>query len=149
MCGLKKIRLWRMPVAEFEGNAAWLEIGRPAWNLGKWTTQIVTDQDSRWGRVDWTYDVDPVVALLRELANAVATGHQVAGVADPVAVAVGLIDVRDPRAVVDGSARSPLSLSAAPGCMRLDEHTDGSLGLTVIALDDDEHAQRVFHTCIP
>jgi len=27
---------WRMPVAEFDGNSAWLEIARLAWNLGKW-----------------------------------------------------------------------------------------------------------------
>ena len=25
---------WRMPVAEFMGNSAWLEIARLAWNLG-------------------------------------------------------------------------------------------------------------------
>ena len=30
------VALWRMPVAEFDGNSAWLEIGRLAWNLGKW-----------------------------------------------------------------------------------------------------------------
>jgi hypothetical protein len=34
------IALWRMPVAEFEGNSAWLEIGRLAWNLGKWIAQL-------------------------------------------------------------------------------------------------------------
>lgn len=27
---------WRMPVAQFDGNSAWLEIARLAWNLGKW-----------------------------------------------------------------------------------------------------------------
>jgi hypothetical protein len=31
---------WRMPVAEFMGNSAWLEIARLAWNLGKWIAQI-------------------------------------------------------------------------------------------------------------
>ena len=30
-----------MPVAEFDGNSAWLEIGRLAWNLGKWIAQLV------------------------------------------------------------------------------------------------------------
>jgi hypothetical protein len=35
------VALWRMPVAEFAGNAAWLEIGRLAWNLGKWIAQLV------------------------------------------------------------------------------------------------------------
>jgi hypothetical protein len=34
------LAVWRMPVAEFEGNAAWLEIGRLAWNLGKWIAQL-------------------------------------------------------------------------------------------------------------
>ncbi len=29
-----------MPVAEFDGNSAWLEIGRLAWNLGKWIAQL-------------------------------------------------------------------------------------------------------------
>ena len=31
---------WRMPVAEFMGNSAWLQIARLAWNLGKWIAQI-------------------------------------------------------------------------------------------------------------
>jgi hypothetical protein len=31
---------WRMPVAEFYGNAAWLQIARLAWNLGKWIAQL-------------------------------------------------------------------------------------------------------------
>lgn len=28
--------MWRMPVREAAGNAAWIEIARLAWNLGKW-----------------------------------------------------------------------------------------------------------------
>jgi hypothetical protein len=35
------VAVWRMPVAEFDGNSAWLEIGRLAWNLGKWIAQLV------------------------------------------------------------------------------------------------------------
>jgi transposase len=31
---------WWMPVAEFVGNAAWLQIARLAWNLGKWIAQL-------------------------------------------------------------------------------------------------------------
>jgi hypothetical protein len=31
---------WRMPVSEFLGNAAWLQIARLAWNLGKWIAQL-------------------------------------------------------------------------------------------------------------
>jgi len=30
------VAAWNMPVAEFLGNCAWLEIARLAWNLGKW-----------------------------------------------------------------------------------------------------------------
>jgi len=32
---------WRMPVREFAGNSAWLEIARLAWNLAKWLAQLV------------------------------------------------------------------------------------------------------------
>lgn len=31
---------WRMPVAEFAGNCAWLEVARLAWNIGKWIAQL-------------------------------------------------------------------------------------------------------------
>jgi hypothetical protein len=31
---------WRMPVAEFMGNWAWLQVARLAWNLGKWIAQL-------------------------------------------------------------------------------------------------------------
>jgi hypothetical protein len=40
---------WRMPVAEFLGNSAWLEIARLAWNLGKWIAQIALPSEVvRW-----------------------------------------------------------------------------------------------------
>ncbi len=40
---------WRMPVAEFDGNSAWLEIARLAWNMGKWVAQLVLpDEVVRW-----------------------------------------------------------------------------------------------------
>jgi hypothetical protein len=40
---------WRMPVAEFDGNSAWLEIARLAWNIGKWIAQLVLpDEVVRW-----------------------------------------------------------------------------------------------------
>ncbi|MCP3959673.1 MAG: IS1380 family transposase [bacterium] len=40
---------WRMPVAEFDGNSAWLEIARLAWNIGKWLAQLVLpDEVTRW-----------------------------------------------------------------------------------------------------
>jgi hypothetical protein len=43
------IAAWRMPVAEMRGNAAWLEIARLAWNLGKWIAHIAMPNEvSRW-----------------------------------------------------------------------------------------------------
>ena len=40
---------WRMPVAEFLGNAAWLQIARLAWNLGKWIAQLALPSEVvRW-----------------------------------------------------------------------------------------------------
>ncbi len=40
---------WRMPVAEFDGNAAWLEIARLAWNMGKWIAQLALPREViRW-----------------------------------------------------------------------------------------------------
>lgn len=50
MAGLSSgIAAWRLPVAEMRGNAAWLEIARLAWNLGKWLAFIaLPDEVSRW-----------------------------------------------------------------------------------------------------
>lgn len=43
------IAAWRMPVAEMHGNAAWLEIARLAWNLGKWIAHLAMPNEvSRW-----------------------------------------------------------------------------------------------------
>ena len=43
------VAAWRMPVAEFEGNCAWLEIARLAWNLGKWIAQLALEPEVvRW-----------------------------------------------------------------------------------------------------
>ena len=40
---------WRMPVAEFAGNCAWLEIARLAWNLAKWIAQLALPKEViRW-----------------------------------------------------------------------------------------------------
>ena len=40
---------WRMPVAEFGGNSAWLEIARLAWNLSKWIAQLALPKEvMRW-----------------------------------------------------------------------------------------------------
>ncbi len=40
---------WRMPVAEFDGNSAWLEIARLAWNMAKWIAQLALPAEvTRW-----------------------------------------------------------------------------------------------------
>jgi len=51
---------WRMPVAEFAGNSAWLEIARLAWNLAKWIAQLALPNEVvRWEwkrfRQAWVY----------------------------------------------------------------------------------------------
>lgn len=45
------IAMWRMPVAEFAGNAAWLEVARLAWNLGRWVAAIALPAEC--GRWEW------------------------------------------------------------------------------------------------
>lgn len=43
------LSIWRMPVAKEHGNAAWIEIGRLAWNLGKWIAQLALPEEVvRW-----------------------------------------------------------------------------------------------------
>jgi hypothetical protein len=43
------IPMWRMPVREFDGNEASLEIARLAWNMGKWLGLLVLPLESiRW-----------------------------------------------------------------------------------------------------
>ncbi len=40
---------WRMPVAEFDGNSAWLEIARLAWNMAKWIALLALPEETvRW-----------------------------------------------------------------------------------------------------
>jgi hypothetical protein len=42
---------WRMPVAALDGNNAWLESSRLAWNLGTWTVQrVLPGEVVRWER---------------------------------------------------------------------------------------------------
>lgn len=43
------LAMWRLPVAEFHGNAAWLEIARLAWNFGKWIAKLALPEEAtRW-----------------------------------------------------------------------------------------------------
>lgn len=52
------LAMWRLPVAEFDGNRAWLEIARLAWNLRKWIEQLALPKEVRrweWKRFRFAY----------------------------------------------------------------------------------------------
>jgi len=72
---------WRMPVAEFMGNSAWLEIARLAWNLGKWIAQIALPSEVvRWEwkrfRRHFVYIAAKVLKLGRSLVVRLAGSHR-------------------------------------------------------------------------
>ncbi|MDA1082804.1 MAG: IS1380 family transposase [Gemmatimonadetes bacterium] len=59
---------WRMPVAEFDGNCAWLEIARLAWNMGKWIAQLVLPAEVvrwEWKRFRLHYILVPAQLIKR------------------------------------------------------------------------------------
>jgi Transposase DDE domain group 1 len=72
---------WRMPVAEFLGNSAWLEIARLAWNLGKWIAQIALPSEVvRWEwkrfRRHFVYIAAKVLKLGRSWVVRLAGSHR-------------------------------------------------------------------------
>jgi hypothetical protein len=72
---------WRMPVAEFRGNCAWLEIARLAWNLGKWIAQLALPSEVvRWEwkrfRRHFVYIAAKVVTMGRRLVVRLAGSHR-------------------------------------------------------------------------
>ena len=72
---------WRMPVAEFRGNSAWLEIARLAWNLGKWIAQIALPSEVvRWEwkrfRRHFVYIAAKVLKSGRRLVVRLAGSHR-------------------------------------------------------------------------
>lgn len=72
---------WRMPVAEFLGNSAWLEIARLAWNLGKWMAQIALPSEVvRWEwkrfRRQFVYVAAKVLRLGRSWVVRLAGSHR-------------------------------------------------------------------------
>jgi hypothetical protein len=72
---------WRMPVAEFMGNSAWLEIARLAWNLGKWIAQIALPSEVvRWEwkrfRRHFVYIAAKVIKTGRRLVVRLAGSHR-------------------------------------------------------------------------
>ncbi len=72
---------WRMPVAEFMGNSAWLQIARLAWNLGKWIAQIALPSEVvRWEwkrfRRHFVYVAAKVLKTGRRLVVRLAGSHR-------------------------------------------------------------------------
>jgi hypothetical protein len=72
---------WRMPVAEFLGNSAWLQIAHLAWNLGKWIAQIALPSEVvRWEwkrfRRHFVYIAAKVLKLGRSWAVRLAGSHR-------------------------------------------------------------------------
>jgi hypothetical protein len=72
---------WRMPVAEFLGNSAWLQIARLAWNLGKWIAQIsLPSEVVRWEwkrfRRHFVYIAAKVLKMGRRLVVRLAGSHR-------------------------------------------------------------------------
>ena len=74
---------WRMPVAEFDGNSAWLEIARLAWNIGKWIAQLVLAAEVvRWEwkrfRLAWVYLAAHVTRVSRQIRVRLSGSHRFA-----------------------------------------------------------------------
>jgi Transposase DDE domain group 1 len=72
---------WRMPVAEFMGNSAWLQIARLAWNLGKWIAQLALPSEVvRWEwkrfRRHFVYIAAKVLKSGRRLVVRLAGSHR-------------------------------------------------------------------------
>lgn len=72
---------WRMPVAEFMGNSAWLQIARLAWSLGKWIAQIALPSEVvRWEwkrfRRHFVYIAAKVLKMGRRLVVRLAGSHR-------------------------------------------------------------------------
>ena len=72
---------WRMPVAEFDGNCAWLEIARLAWNMGKWIALLALPEETiRWEwkrfRLAFIYVSAQVVRSSRQVTLRVSASHR-------------------------------------------------------------------------
>jgi hypothetical protein len=72
---------WRMPVAEFDGNSAWLEIARLAWNLGKWIAQLALPAEVvRWEwkrfRQAFVYVAAQVIRRSRQIVLRFSAAHR-------------------------------------------------------------------------
>jgi hypothetical protein len=72
---------WRMPVAEFDGNSAWLEIARLAWNLGKWIALLAFPPEVvRWEwkrfRQAFVYAAAQVIRRSRQIVLRFSAAHR-------------------------------------------------------------------------
>jgi Transposase DDE domain group 1 len=72
---------WRMPVAEFDGNSAWLEIARLAWNLSKWIALLALPPEVvRWEwkrfRQAFVYAAAHVIRRSRQIVLRFSAAHR-------------------------------------------------------------------------
>jgi Transposase DDE domain group 1 len=72
---------WRMPVGEFAGNSAWLEIARLAWNIGKWIALLaLPDETVRWEwkrfRAAFVFVAAQVLVRSRQVTIRISASHR-------------------------------------------------------------------------
>ncbi len=72
---------WRMPVAEFDGNSAWLEIARLAWNIAKWIALLALPEETiRWEwkrfRLAFVYVAAQVLRRSRQVTVRMSASHR-------------------------------------------------------------------------
>ena len=72
---------WRMPVAEFHGNSAWLEIARLAWNIAKWIALLTLPEETiRWEwkrfRLAFVYIAAQVLRRSRQVTVRMSASHR-------------------------------------------------------------------------
>jgi hypothetical protein len=75
------VAAWRMPVAEYLGNCAWLEIARLAWNIGKWIAVLALPAEvTRWEwkrfRKAFVFVIAAVVKKGRQILTRIFTSHR-------------------------------------------------------------------------
>lgn len=75
------VAAWVMPVHEYLGNCAWLEIARLAWNIGKWIAALALPREvSRWEwkrfRRAFVLVVAEVVKGGRQIRTRISRGHR-------------------------------------------------------------------------
>ena len=71
-----------MPVAEFMGNSAWLQIARLAWNLGKWIVQIALPSEVvRWEWKRFRRHFVYIAAKILKIKEGTALGGAACGIA--------------------------------------------------------------------